>query len=65
MLPAEVPVQDRPGTSVELLVATTLSGLGQVRHGFTTRRGGVSRGPFESLNLALRPSKERAALIEN
>ena len=36
-----------------------------VVHGFTTRRGGVSRGPLESLNLALRGDESEAALDEN
>lgn len=65
MPPSAVPAQERAGTTVELLVAVTLSGLGGVRHGFTTRRGGVSRGPLESLNLALRPGEDPAALVEN
>ena len=32
---------------------------------FTTRRGGVSSGPFESLNLGLRTQDERANVIAN
>jgi YfiH family protein len=31
--------------------SSLLAGLDGVRHGFSTRRGGVSTGPFESLNL--------------
>lgn len=65
MPPPEVHVQDRAGTTVELLVARSLCELGRVRHGFTTRRGGVSRGPFESLNLALRPGEDPLAVVEN
>ena len=36
-----------------------------VVHGFTTRHGGVSTGPLESLNLAQRPGESEAALAEN
>ncbi len=36
-----------------------------VRHGFSTRLGGVSTGPFATLNLALAPGDERAAVQEN
>lgn len=34
-------------------------------HAFTTRRGGVSRGPFASLNLGLSVADEREAVEEN
>ncbi len=33
-----------------MLQASNLSDLGGIRHGFLTRAGGVSRGPFEALN---------------
>lgn len=36
-----------------------------VRHGFTTRVGGVSTGPLASLNLAMRPGETPENLIEN
>jgi YfiH family protein len=41
---------------VELPAATAL---------FTTRRGGVSRGPYASLNLGLKTADERDAVITN
>src|SRR5690606_38488642 len=36
-----------------------------VVHGFTTRAGGVSGGPFASLNLGLSSGDERAQVEEN
>ena len=38
---------------------------GPYRVAFSTRDGGVSRGPFESLNLALRTGDEPGAVHEN
>jgi YfiH family protein len=35
------------------------------RHGFFTRHGGVSEGPFASLNCSLSGQDERAAVLEN
>ena len=39
--------------------------LGGVRHGFSTRRGGVSRPPWNSLNLGPGRGDEAAAVEEN
>ncbi|MBB2191392.1 peptidoglycan editing factor PgeF [Gluconacetobacter azotocaptans] len=39
--------------------------LGDVRHGFFTRRGGVSQGPYASLNCSTRSGDEAGALAEN
>lgn len=39
--------------------------LHDVPHGFTTRYGGVSRGPLDSLNLARRPGETDERLVEN
>ncbi len=36
-----------------------------VPHGFFTRRGGVSTGPFASLNCSLSGQDDRAAVLEN
>lgn len=36
-----------------------------VPHGFSTRVGGVSEGPFATLNLAITPGDDPAAVIEN
>ena len=35
------------------------------RHGFFTRRGGVSEGPFASLNCSLSSADDREAVQEN
>jgi len=35
------------------------------RHGFFTRRGGVSEGPFASLNCSMSGRDDRAAVMEN
>jgi hypothetical protein len=42
-----------------------LPGVPGVRHGFTTREGGVSEGALATLNLARRPTEEPAHLEEN
>ncbi len=36
-----------------------------VRHGFSTRNGGVSEGPFATLNAAVGPGDDPAAVAEN
>ena len=36
-----------------------------VRHGFFTRNGGVSQGPFASLNCSLSGADDRVAVLEN
>jgi YfiH family protein len=45
--------------------APELSSHSGVRHGFFTRRGGVSEGVYASLNGGLGSSDERARVIEN
>ena len=40
--------------AIEYLEAEELSALGFVTHAFCTRRGGVSEGPFSSLNAGFR-----------
>ncbi|TLU70810.1 peptidoglycan editing factor PgeF [Lichenicoccus roseus] len=39
--------------------------LDRVRHGFFTRAGGVSQGPYESLNCSMNSGDTPAALAEN
>ena len=51
-----------PGEIVEFLSVPALLG---VRHGFCTRRGGVSGGVFASLNVGLGSSDDRATVLEN
>ena len=42
-----------------------LTALRHIEHGFFGRRGGVSSGAFESLNVSLRNDDDRMAAIEN
>jgi polyphenol oxidase len=51
-----------PGDAVDFLSVPALAG---VRHGFLTRRGGVSSGLFASLNVGLGSSDARALVLEN
>ena len=51
-----------PGDAVDFLTEPALAGT---RHGFLTRRGGVSGGLFASLNVGLGSSDDRAAVLEN
>lgn len=49
----------------ERLIAPALGALPGVRHGFFTRRGGVSTGPYASLNTGTGSDDDRAAVLEN
>ena len=51
-----------PGNTLDFLTVPALAG---VRHGFCTRRGGVSEGLFASLNVGLGSSDQREAVLEN
>jgi len=51
-----------PGEAVDFLTVPALAGT---RHGFLTRRGGVSTGLFASLNVGLGSSDVSAAVQEN
>ncbi|HHW10975.1 MAG TPA: peptidoglycan editing factor PgeF [Firmicutes bacterium] len=53
---------DRRG---ELLIIHAELLAPHVRHGFTTRLGGVSSGPFASLNLSPRTADQPAKVLEN
>lgn len=53
-----------PPGPVEVLTSPRLD-LAGVRHGFFTRRGGVSRGIYESLNLGRGSSDDPASVREN
>jgi len=48
-------------TDAEFIAASDLP----ARHGFFTRRGGVSTGPYASLNCALAGQDSREAILEN
>lgn len=47
------------------LEAPSLSDLGRIRHGFFGRRGGVSDGPWASLNVGLRGGDRTEAVATN
>ena len=49
----------------ELIVPTLLSEVPGLVCGFTTRRGGVSPAPWDSLNLSMEVSDERENVVEN
>lgn len=53
------------GGELPLLEYPMLAETGLVRHGFTTREGGVSSGMFASLNLSFNRGDERACVEEN
>ena len=45
--------------------ASSLAGLAGIAHGFFGRAGGVSHGPFASLNVSLRNADHDVAALEN
>ncbi len=51
--------------SAGLIQASSLAEIAGVVHGFTTREGGVSTGPYESLNLCTSAGDAREAVKEN
>jgi YfiH family protein len=57
------PFSDEEGWKLPLLRSAVIPG--GFHHGFTTRAGGVSRAPFESLNLGAKWGDARADVIEN
>ena len=48
-----------------MIQAEALNAADEVRHGFLTRAGGVSRGPFASLNCGFGSGDEPALVAEN
>jgi YfiH family protein len=51
--------------AIEYLEAEELSALGFVVHGFCTRRGGVSEGPFSSLNAGFLAGDREGDVLRN
>jgi hypothetical protein len=47
------------------LEAVSLAGIDGIAHGFFGRQGGVSHGPFASLNVSLRNADQTAHALEN
>ncbi len=52
-------------TTAEFLTAPALAAASALRHGFFTRRGGVSEGAFASLNCSLSGKDDRDKVREN
>ena len=48
-----------------MILRSELLSARNVRHGFSTRIGGVSEGPFATLNVAVGPGDDPAAVAEN
>lgn len=51
--------------SAAVVLRSALLDARGVRHGFSTRLGGVSDGPFSTLNLAAAPGDDRSKVAEN
>ncbi|WP_136660256.1 peptidoglycan editing factor PgeF [Nitratireductor sp. XY-223] len=56
--------RERPEPITSPLLDESCAGT-DIRHGFFTRRGGVSRGIYEGLNVGLGSGDERAHVVEN
>jgi len=52
-------------TAAEYVETPALAALTGLRHGFFTRRGGVSEGPWAALNCSLSGQDDRARVSEN
>lgn len=50
---------------VGYLTIPSFDATGLVRHGFTTRRGGMSKGPYEALNLSWKRNDSAEETVEN
>lgn len=55
----------RDGSVLPLLVFRKFNGIPGIRHCFTTRKGGVSRGIFSSLNLSFTRGDDVSAVEKN
>src|SRR5690349_5425018 len=52
-------------STAELVSVPALAALPGLRHGFFTRRGGVSEGPYAALNCSLSSRDDRDRVREN
>lgn len=50
---------------VELITFDNLTQTGMVKHGFTTRHGGVSTGYYGTMNMGFSRGEDRAPVAEN
>jgi YfiH family protein len=53
------------GTQTPYLVFESFENLGFIRHGISTKKGGASKGVYESLNLGLHNGEERETTLLN
>lgn len=58
-------LEERVVSGVPLLVFPLLEETGVVKHGFTTRLGGVSKGPCSSMNISTTRGDDPEAVEEN
>lgn len=63
--PARMQVKVNRAGEVEYLTFPLLERTGMVRHLFTTRMGGVSRGIYSTMNLSYTRGDDKAAVDEN
>ena len=56
---------NQPDGEIEVLAPAALSNLPGITAGFTLRHGGVSEGPFQSLNLGFSTGDESDLVLEN
>lgn len=50
---------------MELITFDNLTQTGMVKHGFTTRHGGVSTGYYGTMNMGFSRGEDRAPVAEN
>ena len=61
----EIQYLSAEGCDVPVVRFTKLEETGFVRAVFTTRQGGISEGPYESMNLGLSNGDEKVKVLEN
>ncbi len=65
VLPQSQSLVARQAASVPYYAFPSLDGLGFVRHGFSTKLGGVSKGIYESMNLSFTRGDNQDDVTEN
>ena len=64
-LPQTESLRFRERDGVPVVVFPALEAVPFVRHGFSTRLGGVSQGIYASMNLSFTRGDEEASVMEN
>ena len=57
--------RQREQNGVVYFSAPALDALGFIRHGFTSRIGGISKPPYDSLNLSFKRTPDGQTVVEN